>query len=121
MGKKIEKFEDLEVWKEGMRLVVDIYQYFSICTDFNFRNQIQKAAVSIPSNIAEGFDRQTNKEFIRYLYVAKGSSGELRTQLYLAIELGYLERKQGTELIDRTRKVSAMLFKLIKTREEDFH
>jgi len=53
--------------------------------------------------------------------VAKGSSGELRTQLYLAIELGYLERKQGTELIDRTRKVSAMLFKLIKTREEDFH
>ena len=84
MSGKIEKFEDLNVWIEGMNLAVDIYKSFVNCKDFGFRDQIRRSAVSIPSNISEGYERQSNKEFIRFLFIAKGSVAELRTQLYLA-------------------------------------
>lgn len=117
---KVEKFEDLEVWKEGMQLAEHIYLLFSTCKDFGLRNQIQRASVSIPSNIAEGFDRQTNKEFIQFLFISKGSCSEVRTQLYLSIKLNYLEKDKGEKLIENTRKISSMLYKLIKTRKENF-
>lgn len=69
----IEKFEDLEIWKEGMRLCTSIYEHLKDCRDFSLKDQMQRASVSIPSNIAEGFERRTNKDFIRFLYIAKGS------------------------------------------------
>jgi four helix bundle protein len=94
MAKKIEKFEDLEVWKESMRLAVDVYHHFKSLHDFGFRDQIQRSAVSIPSNIAEGFERHSNKEFIQFLFVAKGSAAELRTQLYLPIEIKFIEKEK---------------------------
>ncbi|MBI9067209.1 MAG: four helix bundle protein [Salinivirgaceae bacterium] len=84
MSLKIEKFEDLLVWQEAMDLAEKIYIFFKENSDFGFRNQIQRAVVSIPSNIAEGFDWQTNKEYMQFLYIAKGSCSEVRTQLYLA-------------------------------------
>lgn len=68
--KKIEKFEDYEVWKRFMRLAVDIYQNLKDCKDFGLRDQMQRSAVSIPSNFAEGYERQSNKEFIRFLYIS---------------------------------------------------
>jgi len=117
---KIEKFEDLLVWKEGVRLAVEIYKQFKNCRDFGFKDQLQKAAVSIPSNIAEGYERQTNKEFIQFLYIAKGSCGELRTQIYIAIKLKIITKEKGDSLIDKTKKNSAMLYKLIETRKEKF-
>jgi four helix bundle protein len=120
LGKKIEKFEDLEVWKESMQLAKDIYSLFISLNDFAFRDQIQRAAVSIPSNIAEGFERHSNKEFIQFLFIAKSSSAELRTQLYLAIDIKFIERDKGLALIEKTRKISAMLYKLIQTRKEKF-
>ena len=86
MKDKITRFEDYEVWKISMRLVVEIYKSLKDCHDYGLRDQMQRAAVSIPSNFSEGYERQSNKEFIRFLYIAKGSCGELRTQLYLAIE-----------------------------------
>lgn len=96
MEEKIyQSFEDLLIWKESMRFSVEIYKLFRDSRDFGFRDQIQRASVSVPSNIAEGFERQTDKEFVQYLFIAKGSNGELRTQLYLAIELKYIERKEG--------------------------
>ncbi len=103
-----------------MRLAVNLYTHFKECKDFSFRDQIRRSAVSIPSNIAEGYERQTNKEFIQFLFIAKGSCGELRTQIYLALELEYVEKDLGKELIDRTHKISAMLFNLIKTRKDKF-
>ena len=118
--KRIEKFEDLEVWQEAMRIVVDIYRNFSDCKDYGFRDQIQRASVSIPSNISEGYDRQSNKEYIHFLYIARGSCAELRTQLYLSERLGIIQKSIGTKLIDKTRKISAMLYNLIKTRKEKF-
>jgi four helix bundle protein len=82
-NKKVKSFEDLTVWKEAMQLVVSIYTEFKNNTDYGFKDQIQRSAVSIPSNIAEGYERQSNKEFIHFLFIAKGSSGELQTQFIL--------------------------------------
>ena len=79
MGHK--SFEDLEVWKRSSRLAVEIYSALRDCRDFSLKDQMTRAAVSIPSNIAEGAERYSDKEFARFLYIARGSSAELRTQL----------------------------------------
>ncbi len=120
MDNKITKFEDLVVWKESMFLVSEVYKAFCNCRDFGFKDQIQRAAVSVPSNIAEGFDRQTNKEFVQFLFIAKGSVSEVRTQLYLSIQLKYIDENQANNLLELSRKLSAMLFKLIEIRKEKF-
>ncbi|MEE9258615.1 MAG: four helix bundle protein [Nitrospinaceae bacterium] len=120
MPKKIEKFEDLEVWKKSMQLAVNIYDNLKGCKDFSLRDQIQRCSVSIPSNIAEGYERNSNKEFIQYLYISKGSCAELRTQLYLSLKIGILNKLICEEFLEKTRKISAMLFKLIKSRKENF-
>ena len=118
---KIEKFEDLEVWKQSMKLARAIYSEFYPVKDYGFKDQIQRASVSVPSNIAEGNERQSNKEFIQFLFIAKSFCGELRTQIYLAIDLKYIEKKRGMELLESSRKISAMLYKLIKTRKKNFN
>ena len=118
--RKIEKFEDLEVWRKSVRLSIQIYQELKGCKDYGLRDQIQRSAVSVPSNIAEGYERNTNKEYIQFLYIAKGSCGELRTQLYIAGELGIISKERTKELIGVTKEISAMLYKLIKTRQENF-
>jgi len=118
--KKIEKFEDLEVWKKGVRLSISIYKAFKNCRDYSLRDQIQRAAVSIPSNIAEGYERNTNKEYIQFLHIAKGSCAELRTQLYIAYEIGLITKDSFEEFIQSSKEISAMLFSLIKTRIERF-
>ena len=102
--KSIGKFEDLDVWKESVVLSVKIYKHFSEIKDYGFRDQIQRSAVSVPSNIAEGYDCKSNKEYIRFLYISRGSCAELRTQL-----------------INKTRKISAMLYNLIQTRIQRFN
>jgi four helix bundle protein len=115
--KTIKGFEDLEVWKNAMQLVVVIYAEFKENKDYGFKDQIQRAAVSIPSNIAEGYERQTNKEFIQYLYIAKGSSAELQTQLYIAQKLNYILKEKAVELIDKSKKISSMIYNLINYRK----
>jgi four helix bundle protein len=77
---------------------------------------MRKSAASIPSNIAEGFERQTNKEFIQFLYIAKASCGELRTQILIAVTIGTIKKEVGDELIDLAKKLSSMLQNLIKAR-----
>ncbi len=116
----VSRFEDLEVWKEGMRLAVKIYKGLSGCGDYGLRDQMQRAAVSIPSNIAEGYERNTNKDFIRFLHISKGSCSELRTQIYLAVEIGIFDKSIGDELLQSTRKISGMLHNYIKVRKERF-
>lgn len=114
----VKKFEDLDVWKESMRLSLSIYSVLKDCKDFGLKDQMQRASVSIPSNIAEGFERQTNKEFIQFLYIAKGSCGELRTQLYLASSLCYVTKEESTNLIEQASKISKMIYKLILYRQD---
>ncbi|MDP2279477.1 MAG: four helix bundle protein [Nitrospirota bacterium] len=118
--KKVEKFEDLEVWQESMRLTLKIYDTLRDCRDYGLRDQIQRAAVSVPSNIAEGYERNSNKEFIQYLHIAKGSCSELRTHIYLGIQIGLISQTLGNILLESTRKISAMLYNYIKVRKERF-
>ena len=115
---KADSFEDLEVWKESMRLAVEVYNLLKDCRDYGLRDQMQRASVSVPSNISEGFERQTNKEFAQFLYIAKGSAAELRTQIYLAIQLNVIDKKVGMELVDKTKKIASMLYRLIQARKQ---
>ena len=86
----VQKFEDLICWQKARELTKHIYATFKDCKDFGFKDQIQRAAVSVLSNIAEGFERGTQDELLNYLFIAKGSAGEVRAQLYVALDAGYL-------------------------------
>ncbi|MBE0511159.1 MAG: four helix bundle protein [Gammaproteobacteria bacterium] len=107
------RFEDLEVWKRSARLSAEIYKAFSSLTDFGFRDQITRAGLSISSNIAEGYERGGNKELSNFLNYAKGSAGELRSQLYIALEIGYLDKELGRQWIAEVQEISKMLHALI--------
>ncbi|MBO0948374.1 four helix bundle protein [Fibrella forsythiae] len=117
---KVEKFEDLLVWQKGLSQAIDLYKLLANSTDFGLRDQIRRSAVSVPSNVAEGFERHTNKEFIRYLRITKGSNGELRTQIHIAIGIGLITEESGNELLSKSHIISSMLQNLIRTREEKF-
>ncbi len=112
---KIEKFEDIISWKKAEELTINIYKEFKNCRDFSFRDQIQRAAVSIMNNIAEGFERRTNKEFINFLYIAKGSCGEVRSILHLAIRLKYVSDESFKNNYKLTLEISRLISGLIKT------
>ena len=112
-----KRFEDMDVWKKACRLACDIYelsQEGALARDYSLRDQMRRAAISIPSNIAEGFELSTNKDFARMLHIAKGSSGELRTQLYIASEIGAIEAKTRKQLVAEVEEISKMLSGLIK-------
>lgn len=113
----IRRFEDIEAWKLARRLANDVYEATNageFVRDFALKNQIRRAAVSIVSNIAEGFERDGNKEFIQFLFIAKGSCGEVRAQLYLAQDRHYLDSRQFDELFRRTVELSRIISGLIK-------
>lgn len=116
----IKRFEDLDVWQEGFKLSVVLCRELRSNKNFGLRDQIQRSVISIPSNIAEGFERKSNKEFIQYLYIAQGSCAELRTQLMIAENAQLIEINDIDKLIEKTRKISAMLHKLIQTRKTKF-
>jgi four helix bundle protein len=104
-----QSFEDLEVWQRGCRLTVEIFRAFRRCKEFTLKDQIQRAALSIPSNVAEGAERGSNKDFAHFLNIAKGSCGELRTQLYIARKLDFVGRAEAEKLVSESKEVSAML------------
>jgi len=116
----VECFEDLLVWQKGIELVKEVYRVTSdgrFSRDFGLRDQIQRAAVSIPTNIAEGFERGSRKEYVRFLYIAKGSAGEVRSLLRVARELEYLEAAQHEQLQSQVLTVSRFLANQIKSLE----
>jgi len=108
------KFEDMDVWKQASRLSVDIYRHLAGLKDFGFKDQITRSGLSIPSNIAEGFGRDTDKDKRNFLNYAKGSCAELRAQIYIGIEIGYVSREAGKNWINETNRISAMLTSLMK-------
>jgi four helix bundle protein len=97
----LKKFEDIESWKEARALVREIYILFAKCTDYGFRDQIQRASISVMSNIAEGFDRGSNKEFIQFLVIARGSVSEVKSLAYAALDIGYLSRNDFENVVNR--------------------
>lgn len=112
-----QRFEDLEIWKRSVQLCINIYNTLNDLKDFGFRDQITRSALSIPSNIAEGFERESNKEFLRFLQYAKGSCGELRTQLYIGIKINYIESEFGQKQFKEAEEISYMLNAFIKSRK----
>ncbi|WP_028573667.1 four helix bundle protein [Desulfonatronovibrio hydrogenovorans] len=115
MGEFAKRFEDLEIWQEARRLAVEIYLQFKDCRDFGFRNQIQDASVSVMNNIAEGFERRSRAEFRRFLDIAKGSSGETRSMLYLAQDVGHIDKDTGMRLISEYEVLSKRISSLMAT------
>lgn len=112
----IKNFEDLEIWKSARGLAKEIYRLTSdqkFSKDFRFRDQIRSAAVSIMSNIAEGYERSGNQEFVQFLYIAKGSCGEVRSQLYVAADQAYIAQKNCDELTQVFKRLSIMINNLI--------
>jgi len=114
-------FRDLEVWKKARELAVSVYGVTGsgrLATDFGLRDQMRRAAVSICSNIAEGNERNTDRDTIRFLYIAKGSSAELLAQVDIALAVGFLNSDDADKLTGAGEEVSKMLGGLIKYREK---
>jgi four helix bundle protein len=117
-GKRIESFEDLIVWQKGIALVKQVYTLTNegeFKRDFGLRDQIRRAAVSIPTNIAEGFERASRKEYLLFLNIAKGSAGEVRSLLRVSLEVGYLDQATYTQLRDSVLTLSRSLSNQIRS------
>jgi len=108
------KFEDTEVWKRAARLSASIYKEVAELKDYGFKDQITRSDLSIPSNIAEGFGRMTDKDKSNFLGYARGSCAELRTQIYIGREIGYIDQNISKSWISETNEITAMLTGLIK-------
>lgn len=112
-------FEKLKVWSRAKDLAVFVYRasnHGELARDYGLREQIRRSAVSIPSNIAEGDDLDTDRQAIKYFYIAKGSSAELLTQSIIAHEIGFIDEKNFAHISNECRSISSMLTKLIKAR-----
>lgn len=117
MVEKIKNFRDLDVWKKGIEIVKDVYLTASDFPKhelYGLTSQMQRSSVSIPSNIAEGFNRLHNKEYKQFLYVALGSCAELETMTEIAAELKYINEQKKTLLLEKLDHESRMLNNLIK-------
>ena len=102
-----ERFEDLRIWQQARQLTNSVYEKLDDCRDYAFRDQMQRAAVSIMNNISEGFERRTLKDFGHFLDMAKGSSGEVRSMLYLAEDRSYMTSQVASKLRDQAAALSA--------------
>lgn len=114
---KFKSFEEIESWKKARvfnKLIYSVTQQGGFSEDFDLMRQIRKASVSISSNIAEGFERNTDKEFVYFLYVAKASAGEVRSQLYLANDLNYIDNESFIQLKNKVVEISKLISGLIK-------
>ncbi|WP_339659540.1 four helix bundle protein [uncultured Polaribacter sp.] len=115
---KFSSFEEILSWQKARELNVIIYKVTNsndlFNKNFGLKDQIRRTSISISSNIAEGFERQTTKEFIRFLYIAKASAGEVRSQLYLAFDIEYINKKEFEELKLKINEVSKLISGLLK-------
>ncbi len=112
---KIQKFEDIIAWQKAQDLAVVIYKSFEKSRDYGFKDQIQRASVSISNNIAEGFDRMSDKEFVRFLYIAQASCSEVKSMLYLSNRLKYLDNEATKRFVENTNEIGRIMRGLIKS------
>lgn len=118
VGKKIECFEDLFTWQKGIELVKEIYlitEKKGLKTNYGLKDQLRRAAVSIPTNIAEGFERRSSKEYLNFLNIAKGSSGEVRSLLYIALEVSYIDKPEHQLLREKAKFISSSIANQMKS------
>ena len=112
-------FENLDVWKRSVKLSAELYKEFKNLKDYGFKDQITRSGLSIPSNIAEGEERRSDKECINFLNYAKGSCGELKTQIYIGMDIAYIDQDVGKKWLDETDKISSMLGGLMRAKNRD--
>ena len=115
----IHYYEKLDVWKRSVELSIELYKFSSTMRDFGLKDQMQRAAVSIPSNIAEGSQRDSNKEFIRFLNIAKGSAAELNTQLIISHRLNLIGDKNLAYLQNELNEILKMVSGLINSLKDE--
>ena len=114
----IKRFEEIKAWQEARELAKVVYaatRSAEFAHDFGLRDQIQRAAVSVGSNIAEGFARNGNKEFVKFLWVAKGSAAEVQSQLYTAKDIGYITDEQFKSIYDKAESCIVLIYRFIKS------
>jgi four helix bundle protein len=115
---KISRFEDIEAWQEARKLVKMVYDVIKMCPkfrkDFRLVNQVQDAAISSMSNIAEGFSRKGNKEFVQFLFISKSSAAEVQSEFYVALDQEYITQNEFDEIYDQAEIVSKLDSGLIK-------
>ena len=114
----IKRFEEIVAWQEARKLACMIYNLTStgsFTKDFGLRDQIRRAAVSVGSNIAEGFERNGNREFEKFLWIAKGSAGEIISQLYTAIDVGYVTSEKVADVVEQARHCTYLIYKFIQS------
>ncbi len=112
------KCETLDVWKKSARLSSNVYKAFKECKDYGFKDQITRAGLSIPSNIAEGMEKESLKEQARFLDIAKGSAAEFATQTYIGMDIGYVEKEEGKGWVEESDHILSMLSNLQKSIRE---
>ena len=112
---KIRTFEDLLVWQKSIFHSIELYKQFQSITDFGFKNQIQRASISISNNIAEGFERGSDRDFRRFLFIAQGSCSEVKSMIFVAVKLKYISQDEFDIIYAQLTEIGRMLFGLIKT------
>ena len=121
----VKTFEELEIWQMSTKLAIEIYNLSekgALAKDWGMKDQVRRCASSVAANIAEGFEYDNNKDFIRYLRIAKGSCGELRTHCFIIKGAGFIDEETQTMIADKTKEISARIGKLInylKNYEEE--
>ncbi|MBP6005146.1 MAG: four helix bundle protein [Pyrinomonadaceae bacterium] len=118
MKRKVEQFEDLFIWQKAVEFAKDIYlltERQGLKNDFGLKNQMRDAAVAISSNIAEGFERRSRKEYLNFLNIAKASAGEIRSQIYVAHEVGYLDAVERDILREKAKFLSGSISNHMKS------
>jgi four helix bundle protein len=122
VGQKIERFEDIVAWQEARELNREVYRLGEssrLAKDFALRDQIRRASISIMANIAEGFERRSKRDFRHFLGIALGSTAEVRSHLYIALDLGYLEQTDFDKLYQRATLISRLIFGFMKRLSTD--
>ena len=114
----IKRFEEIKVWREARELAKMVYDATSqggLAKDFGLKEQIQRAAVSVGSNIAEGFARNGNKEFVKFLWIAKGSATEVQSQLYTAMDVGYITDEEFKTIYEKAESCNLLIYRFIRS------
>jgi four helix bundle protein len=110
----IRSFKDIVAWQKAQDLTIEIYREFSNCRDYSFKDQIQRAAISIMNNIAEGYAKQSNKSFRNYLLIAKGSTAELESMLLVAPSLGLITEERQLTLLEKANEISRLIVGFVR-------
>lgn len=118
---RIYHFEEIEAWKKSQIVAIKVYKLLQINVDYGFKSQIQRAAISISNNIAEGFERGSDVDFRRFLFISLGSCSEVKSMMYMALQLNYVSQEEANQLQKDLVEISLMLKSFIRVLDKNGH